>query len=335
MSLPEISLVVPMLNEGANVERLIARLIPVIAAITPDYEILFIDDGSTDSTLQRIRNASKMDRHIRAVSFSRNFGKEVAIAAGLDHALGRAVILIDADLQHPPELIKVFVEKWREGYDMVYGRRQDRLTESVVRRTMAHTFYNLFERFGEVELPDGAGDFRLLDAKVVNAIRQMPERARFSKGLYAWVGFKSIGVPFDVAHRVEGGSKWKFRKLFRFAFDGITSFSNAPLKVWTFIGLSVSALAFFYALFFVFKTLVYGIDVPGYPSLIISVMFFAGIQLMSLGILGEYIGRIFAEVKRRPLYVVAERIEPETIETAEPPPAIGKPPQRRRARLLA
>jgi polyisoprenyl-phosphate glycosyltransferase len=304
-----LTLIIPVFNEGTNVERLISRLTPIIERIGAKYEILFIDDGSADDTLNLIKGLAVSNPHIRAVSFSRNFGKDIAIAAGLEHTKGNAAILMDADLQHPPEMIETFIAKWVEGYDMVYGQRVDRASDGHMRRALTHSFYHLFERFGEVKLPDGAGDFRLLDRKVIDAIRQMPERARFSKGLYAWVGFKSIGVPFEVAHRADGVSKWGFRKLFRFAFDGITSFSSAPLKVWTFIGMIVSTLAFIYAAIFIFKTIFFGTDVPGYPSLIVSVMFLSGIQLMSLGILGEYISRIFAEVKRRPLYVVAELVE--------------------------
>ncbi len=304
-----LTLIIPVFNEGTNIERLVMRLAPIVEKMKIQYEILFIDDGSSDDTLSSIKQFAAFDPHIRAISFSRNFGKDIAIAAGLENTKGNAAILMDADLQHPPEIIETFVVKWLEGYDMVYGQRVDRAADGHIRRALTHSFYHLFERFGEVKLPDGAGDFRLLDRKVIDVIRQMPERARFSKGLYAWVGFKSVGVPFEVAHRAAGLSKWNFRKLFRFAFDGITSFSSAPLKVWTFIGVIVSAIAFIYALIVIFKTLVFGTDVPGFPSLIVSVMMLSGIQLMSLGILGEYISRIFAEVKRRPLYVVAEVVE--------------------------
>ncbi len=310
-----ISVIVPVFNEGANIERLMTRLSPIMKRIGADYEILFVDDGSADDTLTRIKAFAKTDTHVRAVAFSRNFGKDIAIAAGLDFLQSpnskhhNVALLIDADLQHPPEMIEAFIAKWLEGYDMVYGQRIDRASDGALRRALTQSFYHLFERFGEVKLPDGAGDFRLMDRKVVDALRLMPERARFSKGLYAWVGFKSIGVPFEVQNRIEGQSKWSLRKLFRFAFDGMTSFSSVPLKIWTLIGSLVSSLAFIYALIFIFKTIFFGSDVPGYPSLIVSVMFFSGIQLMSLGILGEYISRIFAEVKRRPLYVVAERIE--------------------------
>jgi glycosyltransferase involved in cell wall biosynthesis len=242
---------------------------------------------------------------------SRNFGKEIAIAAGLDHAEGRATILMDADLQHPPELIETFVRLWRQGYKNVYGQRVGRDADSLLRRVLTERFYGLFESFGEMRLPHGAGDFRLLDRQAVEALRRMGERARFNKGLYVWIGFKSIGVPYEVGNRVHGTTKFSYRELTRFAFDGLISFSTLPLKVWTYVGTVVSVAALTMAVFFVTRTIAFGVDVPGYASLIVSILFFAGIQLMSLGIIGEYIGRIFAEVKRRPLYIVAEQIGPE------------------------
>jgi polyisoprenyl-phosphate glycosyltransferase len=311
----DLSVVVPVLNEAANVAPLCKRLQSVLAPVTQRYEILFIDDGSRDDTLARVREEHQKDRRIGVVSFSRNFGKEIAIAAGLDHARGKAVVIMDADLQHPPEMIDAMVAKWREGYTMVYGERGSRDEEGPVRRGLAHAFYRLFGLFGETPLPEGAGDFRLIDRRGVEALKAMGERARFSKGLYAWIGFKSAGVPFTVAERAHGRSKWSLRKLVHFAFDGITSFSTVPLRVWTYIGLFISLCSIGAAAYFLVSTLLYGADVPGYPSLIVSVMFFSGIQLMSLGIIGEYVGRIFAEVKRRPLYLVAERIDPDV--TAE------------------
>jgi glycosyltransferase involved in cell wall biosynthesis len=309
-SIVELSVVIPVYNEAAGIGPLCARLVPVLERITPSWEIVFVDDGSADDTLAVVKTYNARDPRIGAVSFSRNFGKEIAIAAGLDHARGEAVVIMDADLQHPPEAIETFVARWREGYPMVYGQRTrtSRDDEGPIRRGFARLFYRLFARFGEMALPEGAGDFRLIDRKAVEVLRSLGERARFSKGLYAWIGFPSVGVPFMVEERRHGASKWSFSKLFRFAFDGITSFSTVPLRVWTYIGGFISLLALATALFFLVRTLIYGPDVPGYASLIVSVMFFSGIQLMSLGILGEYIGRIFAEVKRRPLYVVADRI---------------------------
>ena len=304
----ELSIIVPVFNERANIAPLCGRLRPILDRITGQWEIVFVDDGSADDTLGAIATVNREEPRVGAVSFSRNFGKEIAIAAGLDHARGRAVVIMDADLQHPPELIETFVERWREGYVMVYGQRTDREGEGPVKRGFAQAFYRLFERFGETSLPRGAGDFRLIDRKGVEVLRVLGERARFSKGLYAWIGFRHTGVPYVVAQREHGTTKFSFRKLFRFAFDGITSFSTMPLRVWTYVGGVISVMAFAAALFFAVRTVTFGSDVPGYPSLIISIMFFSGIQLISLGVIGEYIGRIFAEVKRRPLYVVAERI---------------------------
>ncbi|MDQ4136895.1 MAG: glycosyltransferase family 2 protein, partial [Pseudomonadota bacterium] len=280
----------------------------VLDRVASGWEVIFVDDGSRDETWSLIKELSRRDSRIGAVSFSRNFGKEIAIAAGLDHARGDAVVIMDADLQHPPEMIEAFVERWRDGYLMVYGQRTDRSDETRFKRGFAQLFYRLFARFGEIPLPEGAGDFRLIDRRGVEVLRTLGERARFSKGLYAWIGFKTTGVPFIVEERRFGTTKWSFRKLFRFAFDGIAAFSTVPLRIWTYIGFLISFLAIATALFFTIRTLLFGTDLPGFPSLIVSVMFFSGIQLMSLGIVGEYVGRIFAEVKRRPLYVVAERI---------------------------
>ncbi len=323
MDQPELSIVIPMFNEGPNVELLFERLTPVLERIAESHELLFVDDGSSDDTFQRVKALAAVHSNVRALAFSRNFGKEIALAAGIDNADGKAVILMDADLQHPPEFIERFVTLWREGYEMVYGQRVDRSVDGPLRRLLTRGFYRLFADFGETPLPEGAGDFRLLDRKVVLALRRLGERARFSKGLYAWVGFKSIGVPFEVAERAHGTSKWSFRKLFSLAANGITSFSTLPLKVWIYVGMLISLCSLIYAGVFLLRTLVYGVDVPGFPSLFVSVMFFSGIQMMSLGILGEYIGRIFAEVKRRPLYIVAEEVN------AAPRPAIGARDDRR------
>nr|WP_246504910.1 glycosyltransferase family 2 protein [Microvirga antarctica] len=308
MASPELSVIIPVHNESANIGPLCERLVPVLNRITPVWEIVFIDDGSGDETLALIKAQSLRDPRIGAVSFSRNFGKEVAIAAGLDHAQGDAVVIMDADLQHPPEMIETFVAKWREGFLMVYGQRTDRSDETRVKRGFAHLFYRLFSRFGEISLPEGAGDFRLIDRKGVEVLRTLGEKARFSKGLYAWIGFRNTGVPFVVEDRLHGQSQWGFRKLFRFAFDGIASFSTVPLRVWTYLGTLISICSIAIAIYFLIRTMLYGTDLPGFPSLIVSLTFFSGVQLLSLGIIGEYVGRIFAEVKRRPLYVVAERV---------------------------
>jgi polyisoprenyl-phosphate glycosyltransferase len=229
---------------------------------------------------------------------------------------------MDADLQHPPELIPEFVRGWEAGNQMVYATRRDRLSESRLRRWAAQAFYALFAQVSTTELPRGGGDFRLLDRRVVDAMNAMPERTRFTKGLYAWLGFKQLAVPYDVPPRAQGRSGWGLYGLWRFAVDGIVSFSTLPLRVWSYVGAAVSCLSIAYALFFFVRTLLFGTNVPGYPSLIIAVMFFSGVQLMSLGIIGEYVGRIFTEVKRRPLYVVATEIGFEPIVPLQPSPEV-------------
>lgn len=316
--LPEISVIVPMHNEAKGMDALFQRLLPVLEAIDPRFEVICVDDGSRDLTMDGLRGHHQREPRIRAVSLSRNFGKEVAIAAGLRYTRGRAVVIIDADLQHPPEIIPEFVSLWRQGYRNVYGVRRDRNTDGVGRKLFTRAFYKLFDAVSPTGLPAGAGDFRLLDRKAVDALLAMPERTRFTKGLYAWIGFKSVAVPFDVDERIDGGqSRFNFRALLRLAIDGITAFSNAPLRIWGYVGLAISALAFLYASIIIVRALMFGIDVPGFTSLIVSVMFFAGVQLMTLGVLGEYIGRIFVEVKRRPLYLVQEEVGVEAIEPVD------------------
>ncbi|HXW69994.1 MAG TPA: glycosyltransferase family 2 protein [Methylocella sp.] len=317
----ELSVVAPVYNESENIVTLLKRLDPVLQRCVDSYEIIFIDDGSNDDTLAVLRAANAADGRIRAVSLSRNFGKEIAITAGIDHVRGSATVIMDADLQHPPELIEAFIARWREGYKNVFAQRVDHGLYSPLRRLLTQRFYRLFGTFGETRLPEGAGDFRLLDRQAVAALRVMREHARFSKGLYAWIGFKSIGVPFEIEARLHGKSKFSYRKLTNLALDGLMSFSTLPLKVWSYIGSATSLLALALASFYLFRTLIFGVDVPGYASLIVSITFFAGIQLISLGIIGEYIGRIFAEVKRRPLYLIEERIG------LPPPEELHAPPR--------
>jgi glycosyltransferase involved in cell wall biosynthesis len=303
-----LSIVIPLLNEARSVDALASRLAAVLTRLANPFEVVFIDDGSTDGTLEALRDLNRRDPRFRAVSFSRNFGKEVAVAAGLRHATGDGVVVMDGDLQHPPEMIARFVELWDDGYDVVYGQRTDRSRNTPLERFSARAFYNVFYRLSGTLLPDGAGDFRLLDRRVVDVYNRLPERSRFNKGLFAWVGFRSVGVPFEVAAREHGASRWAFRRLLHFAIDGIASFTTVPLKVWSYLGVAVSGIAILYAAFFMLKTLIFGIDVPGFPSLLVSVLFLGGIQLISLGVLGEYLGRVYEEVKGRPLYIVAERV---------------------------
>ena len=305
---PDISVVIPVFNEAANLRPLAARLIPALEDAGVSFEAIFVDDGSHDESMAELRALCAAEPRFRALSFSRNFGKEVAIAAGLDHARGRAAVIMDSDLQHPPEVIAPFVEKWREGYKNVFGQRTDRATDPRMRTFLTELFYRLLEKFGDVSLPPGAGDFRLLDRQAVDALLSMRERARFNKGLYAWIGFRSIGVPFEVDSRLSGASKFNFARLGRFALDGLMSFSSIPLKVWTWVGLAASGFALTMSAYYFVRTILFGVDTPGFPSLIVSIAFFSGVQLISLGVLGEYVARIFNEVKGRPLYLVAERV---------------------------
>lgn len=304
-----LSVVIPVLNEERGIAALLSRLMPVLEASGETWEVVFVDDGSTDGTLQALRAENRRDHRIKAISLSRNFGKEVAVAAGLLRATGAAVILMDADLQHPPEIIPEFLAKWRAGYDDVYAQRIDRAADSPSRRFFSRVYYRVFRALSGTKLPENAGDFRLLSRRAVDALNRIGERARFNKGLYAWVGFKSIGLPFEVPDRPDGGaSRWSPRRLIRFALDGIFSFTTIPLRIWSVIGLAVSLLAFTYIVGFLLKILFFGTDLKGFPTLVVSIMFFSGIQLISLGVIGEYLGRIYEEVKARPLFLVAEEI---------------------------
>ena len=289
--------------------------------------MVFIDDGSTDETMHHLREANARDERYRAVSLSRNFGKEIATAAGLRYVRGQATVIMDADLQHPPEILGDFVKHWREGYQIVYGQRLDRSTDGPLHKLFAKIFYKIYNGLVDTDIPEGAGDFRLLDRRAVDALNTIGERSRFNKGLYSWIGYKSIGVPYSVVERKHGTSKWSFTQLLTFAIDGLTSFTTIPLRVWSLLGVIISLFALVYAGGFLFRTLVFGTDVPGFPSLIISVMFFSGIQLISLGVLGQYIGRVYEEVKARPLYIVAEEVgaeEHRPMHKADDPPKQSK-----------
>jgi glycosyltransferase involved in cell wall biosynthesis len=305
---PTLSVVIPVLDEEAGLPALVARLEEALARAGMGWEVIFIDDGSRDGTLQALRDLNRREPRFKALALSRNFGKERALAAGLLHARGDAVVLMDADLQHPPEAILELLARWREGYAIVYGQRRDRLQDGTARRLLSRIFYNAFRMLSGTALPEGAGDFRLLDRKAVDALNRFGERTRYTNGLYAWIGFRQTGVPYTVAERASGRSRWNARRLFGFALDGLTSFSTIPLKVWSWLGLLISMLAFGYVLWFLIKTSIFGIDVPGFPTLAVSIMFFAGVQLISLGVLGEYLARVYEEVKARPLYIVAEEI---------------------------
>ena len=303
-----VTIVVPVFNEEGNVGALVERIARELAPLRERWSILFVDDGSRDDTLARLRAIAAAEPRVSAVAFSRNFGKEAAIAAGLRFARGDAVVVMDADLQHPPEIVPRFIEAWRAGNEMVFGLRLNRAGESRSRSRLSKLFYQMFMRVSDLDIPEGATDFVLLDRKAVEAMNALGERCRFTKGLYSWIGFRRTLVPFAVAERHHGGSRWSLVKLGNYAVDAFSSFSSLPLKMWSYVGMAVSLTAIGYAIYFVIQTLLHGVDVPGFPSLIVSITFFAGVQLISLGVLGEYVGRLYQEVKQRPLFVVAERI---------------------------
>ena len=307
---PLVSLVVPVLNEAEAIPIFLGEIARQLDRSRVDYEVVFVDDGSSDRTRAVLKEASARCSRVRVVAFTRNFGKEAALSAGLDFTRGDVVIPMDVDLQDPPELIPKFVDMWRKGYDVVYGIRENRDADSYFKRTSSGGFYRLFNRFSSTKLPENAGDFRLLDRRVVDVLRRLPERTRFMKGLYAWVGFRTTAVPYTRPARCAGATKWKAWSLWNFAIDGLCGFSTIPLRAWTYIGLGVAVCAFLYALFIALRTVVLGVDVPGYASIVTSITFFSGVQLITLGVIGEYIGRLFQEAKSRPLYIVDEVIEP-------------------------
>lgn len=310
-----LSVVIPVYNEAGSLYLLYRRLIAVLGqAGFGRSEMIMVDDGSHDSSYDTIRDLALGDDRVRGIRFARNFGKEAAIAAGLQAACGDVVILMDADLQHPPELIPDLVASWRSGYRMVTAVRRSRDTDPVLRRLVSHLFYRIFRWTANVDIPEGAGDFRLFDRSVVQAINSLPERNRFMKGITGWVGFSQGFVPFDPERRVGGCSTFSFFRLLRYGIDGLTAFSVVPLRIWSLLGLCLAAGSMLYGFWLVARTLVQGVDVPGYASLMVAVLFLSGVQLTGLGVLGEYIGRIFREVKGRPLFLIAEQTDtlPET-----------------------
>jgi glycosyltransferase involved in cell wall biosynthesis len=301
-----ISVVVPLYNEEENIDALFRRLLAVLEALNTSYEVICVNDGSRDNTLKNLVEYHQLYPQIKVVNLSRNFGKDIAMSAGIDYSQGMAVIPIDADLQDPPELIAEMIEKWHEGYDVVYASRRVRIGESWFKRFTAEGFYQVINKLSRVSIPPNTGDFRLIDRRVVESIKKMPERQRFMKGIFAWVGYKQTSILFDREPRYQGQTKWNYWKLWNFAIDGITSFSFLPLKVWTYVGLIIALVSLVYASFLILRTIIFGIDVPGYASLMVAVLFLGGIQLLTLGIIGEYIGRVYEEVKGRPLYLVRD-----------------------------
>lgn len=299
-----ISIVCPMFNEEFAIVPFLERLMPALAACGADYEVICVDDGSQDGTLRVLLEARKRVAGIRVVQLSRNFGKEAALTAGIDHARGEAVIPMDGDLQDPPELIPLLVDKWREGYQVVLARRSNRTSDHWLKRVTAQWFYKLHNRISDVPLPGNVGDFRLMDRSVVDAVRRLPERSRFMKGLFAWVGFRTATIDYDRPARTAGRTKFGGWRLWNLALDGITSFSTVPLRIWSYVGAVVAAVSFIYALALITRTVILGIDVPGYASLMTVMLFLGGLQLLGLGIIGEYLGRLQGEAKQRPIYLV-------------------------------
>ncbi len=298
-----------MYNEAETLPHFFAAVLPVLEGITRDWEIICVNDGSRDTTLESLKQANAQDARIRYISLSRNFGKETALTAGLHQTRGAAVIPMDADLQDPPGLIPELVAKWREGYKVVLATRQSRAGDPLLKKLTARGFYRLMGRLTRFDIPANTGDFRLMDAQVVEVLRLLPERTRFMKGLFAWVGFKTTTVYFNRPPRVAGAAKQNYSRLWQLAKDGIFSFTTLPLRVTTYLGVIVSVVSIGYAGWLVVRTLVLGVELPGYASLMSAVLLIGGIQLISLGIIGEYIGRIYREAKQRPLFVVEESSE--------------------------
>jgi glycosyltransferase involved in cell wall biosynthesis len=306
---PLLSAVVPFLNEAENLPSLITELDQTLSGLGVPFELVLVDDGSRDGSLHIAREELKKRPSLQAVllSLSRNFGKEAALTAGLEASRGDVVVPLDADLQDPPELIGPMLEQWRQGFDVVYAVRRRREGESRTKRFTAYGFYRLMGRLSATAIPADTGDFRLMDRCVVDALLRLPERSRFMKGLFAWVGFRQTAITYNRNARQLGVTNWNYWKLWNFALDGITSFSRAPLQVWSYAGLGIALLALAYGSWMVLRTLLVGVELPGYASLMTAILFLGGVQLIGLGVLGEYLGRIFEEVKGRPLYLVREQ----------------------------
>ncbi|MEM1376669.1 MAG: glycosyltransferase family 2 protein [Pseudomonadota bacterium] len=307
-----VSIVVPVHNEEDAIPVFLRKtklVLDGIADETLEFEYIFVNDGSTDKTLHALITAQAEYANIRVIDFSRNFGKEAALTAGLDYCKSDAAIPIDVDLQDPPEIIEKLISKWQEGYEVVVARRVDRTSDSWAKSWTARLFYRIHNRIAEDKLPENVGDFRIMDRIALNALKSLPERRRFMKGLFAWVGFETATVDYVRDARSAGETKFSFRRLWALALEGITSFSSMPLEVWTYVGGFIAMVAFGYGSFIVGYALVQGISVPGYASLMAGMLFLGGVQLLGIGVLGQYVGRIYSEVKQRPIYVVRKVIE--------------------------
>jgi glycosyltransferase involved in cell wall biosynthesis len=303
-----ISLIVPFYNESEGINHFYQKILVLINSM-PQYhfEIVCIDDGSRDNTIELLLEIAAQDSRFKIIEFSRNFGKEAAMSAGIDYVTGDAVIPIDADLQDPPELIPQMIKLWEEGFEVVLAKREDRSSDSFLKRVTAKMFYSVHNQLSSVQIPQNVGDFRLMDKMVIEALKKMPEHQRFMKGLFAWVGFKTTSIGYVRPARQQGTTKFSGWKLWNLALEGITSFSTTPLKFWTYVGALGAISTFLYAVFIVLRTLIIGVDIPGYASLLVAVIFFGSLQMLSIGILGEYIGRIYLETKNRPNYIIRRK----------------------------
>lgn len=308
MSKQKLSILVPMYNESEVIQMFFDTMEKELTKIDMQYEIICVNDGSKDDTLNKLMSHAAANENIKIVSLSRNFGKEAAMTAALDYAEGDAVIPIDADLQDPPELIHQMITRWREGYDVVYAKRSSRASDSLMKRQSAHWFYMLFNQMSETDIPENVGDYRLMDRRVVDAIKKLPEKVRFMKGLFSWPGFNCTTIEFERQSRAMGGTKFNYWKLWNFALSGITSFSTLPIRIGIYLGLFIASVSFIYGFYIITKTLWFGRDTPGYASIMVVMLFLGGVQLFFMGLMGEYIGRIYKEVKNRPLYIVEREI---------------------------
>ncbi|AVC43827.1 glycosyltransferase [Francisella tularensis subsp. novicida] len=300
------SIIIPVKDEAEGIEHLFARLMPILEKLPTKYELVFINDGSNDNTLELLLEKQKDIPEIAIVDLSRNFGKEAALFAGFANCNGDAAISIDADLQDPPELILEMVQHWLDGYEVVTAVRENRDTDTSTKKHTAGLFYKVMNKISDTKLTPNAGDYRLLNRAAVNAFLELKEKIRFNKGLLTWIGFKEKIVYHAREERAAGQTKWNYWKLFKFSIDGITSFSRAPLEIWSYIGVVIALISFIYGSIIVLKSLLFGVDVPGYPSLVTFILFFSGLQMIGIGMLGSYIGRIFIETKHRPLYIIRQ-----------------------------
>lgn len=333
---PTHSFVIPVHNEEANLEELFGRLIPVLDRLDGESEVLLVDDGSTDSSWAEIEALSATDDRFKGVRLSRNFGHQVAITAGMDLAEGDAVVVMDADLQDPPEVVLEMAERWKDGYEIVYGRREDRTTDSWFKRASASAFYRILNRLTDIQIPEDVGDFRLIDRRAVEAFRSMREGSRFVRGMYAWVGFRQIGVPYRRDARFAGETKYPFKKMVRLAADGVLGFSRIPLQIALKLGAFFAAIAVLGGLSTISLRLFSGLTVPGWTSILVAVCFLGGLQLAILGVMGQYLGRTYEEALDRPLYIVSHVLGvrvplqvPRRAVIAEPvtvPALLGDPP---------